>query len=292
MVFDGRKMRGLSSKHRYKCSLITLPLKTIPLPINILGYGYERQTSHEYSWEGMKRGSSPFAIWQYTLSGRGVVTLEGKEHDVLPGMAMMVEVPQNHLYRLPEDSDHWEFLWVNLVGPEVLPVWRVLTNRTGPAARLPNYSDAVSTAVTIIKMKDRETLLNPYENSSMAHRFLMQLVQELLPGTVKDGKPDFIQKVTNFCRRNIESPLTIDDLAAEAGYSKYHFNRVFKEYQGVTPMAFLTQVRMNHALRLLQSTRLNVKEIAGQCGYEDSSYFCKVFRKHYQVSPNRFRIQD
>jgi AraC-like DNA-binding protein len=292
MAVDGRKLLGLSSKHRHKCSLISLPLKTIPLPINILGYGYERQTSHDYFWDGMKRGSSPFAIWQYTLSGKGAVVLEGKEYDVLPGMAMMLEIPQKHQYRLPEETGHWEFLWVNLVGPEVLPIWRVLTNRTGPSAQLPKYSDAVNTAVMIIKMKDRDTLLNPYENSSIAHRILMQLVQELLPGSVKDGKPDFIQNVTTFCLKNIESSLTIDDLAAEAGYSKFHFNRVFKEYQGTTPMAFLTQLRMNHALRLLQSTRLNVKEISGKCGYEDPSYFCKVFRKHYKISPNRFRIQD
>lgn len=285
-------MRHISPTHRHKCNLITLPPTTAPLLINISGYGFEKQVSHDYFWDGMTRGRSPLAIFQYTLSGKGAVSLCGMEHNVHPGMAMLVEVPQVHQYYLPHDAEYWEFIWVNLVGYEAMRVWRQLTKKTGPVAVLPVQSEAVDEAITFIKSRKQHKMLNPHENSIMAYSFLMKLIKELLPGKSAEKKPDFIQKVIAYCLNNIHEPLTVEDLAEKSGYSRYHFNRIFKEHQGITPMAFMTQIRMNHALGLLQSTHLNIKEISTQCGFEDSSYFCKVFRKHYNVSPNRFRSQS
>ena len=46
---------------------------------------------------------------------------------------------------------------------------------------------------------------------------------------------------------------------------------------------------MRLAVRLLQTTNGSVKEVAENCGFEDASYFCKVFRNHYGVSPAGFR---
>jgi len=46
---------------------------------------------------------------------------------------------------------------------------------------------------------------------------------------------------------------------------------------------------MRMAMRLLQTTRDSVKEVACSCGFEDPAYFCKVFRRIYQVTPGVFR---
>lgn len=271
--------------------MIVLPTDVIPLQVGVLDYGYERRIDREYFWDGMKRGRSPFSIWQYTISGKGMVSHRGRDHAVLPGMAMMLEVPQDHQYYLPKDSDHWEFIWVNLKGAEAMRIWRELTKRTGPVAILPDGSNAAITAGRILHVEQKENMKDPYNNSAIGYLFLMQLVQELMP-TLEEGRtPKFIQEVAKYCLENIGESITVDDMARVAGYSKYHFNRVFKEFQGITPMAYLRQLRMNHAFGLLQTTRLNIKEIADQCGFEDASYFCKVFRSQYKISPGRFRNQ-
>lgn len=54
-------------------------------------------------------------------------------------------------------------------------------------------------------------------------------------------------------------------------------------------MEYLTQLRMDEARRLLTQTGRSIQEIAEQVGYDDPSYFCKVFKKSAGVTPNRFR---
>ncbi len=61
-------------------------------------------------------------------------------------------------------------------------------------------------------------------------------------------------------------PLTLDDIAAEARLSKYHFVRCFRALRGCTPMAWLTRQRTAHALRLLQDATLSLDEVAARSG--------------------------
>ena len=73
-----------------------------------------------YSWDGTRRGTSEMLIWQYTIAGRGKVSCGGKTHDVLPGEAMLLKVPEKHRYWFPEDSEGWEFIFLTLSGSEVM----------------------------------------------------------------------------------------------------------------------------------------------------------------------------
>jgi AraC-like DNA-binding protein len=57
----------------------------------------------------------------------------------------------------------------------------------------------------------------------------------------------------------------------------------------MAPMNFLNELRVKMAIRLLQAEKLSVKETAQRCGFEDVSYFCKVFRKYQKISPGGFR---
>ena len=285
-------MTATTRKRTEHFTLIVQPGSRIPLGAGVMGHGYEIARSRDYDWNGLERGPSPMAIWQYTLSGKGVVLLDGVERAVTEGMAMVVEIPQEHRYYLPEDSDHWEFIWLDLEGRELMRIWRELTRRTGPAVTLPRDSKAVDTAERIME-KDRERALrDPYLNSEYAYRFLMQLVGELLPDAGDREKPGFVARVIDFCLNRIDRPISVEEMAAVAGYSKYHFNRLFKRHQGETPIAFLNRLKIDHAMRLLQTTRLSVKEIAGRCGFDDPSYFCKVFRKYRQESPREIRKRD
>jgi AraC-like DNA-binding protein len=78
-------------------------------------------------------------------------------------------------------------------------------------------------------------------------------------------------------------------MAKCAGYSRYHFTRLFKQYMGNSPQYFMNELRIRMAVRFLQTEQLSIKEIAQRCGFDDVSYFCKIFRKFQKVSPNEFR---
>lgn len=94
--------------------------------------------------------------------------------------------------------------------------------------------------------------------------------------------------VRKYCLRHFNEPLTVDDLAAEAGLSRYHFSRKFKELTEISPAGYLTRLRMERAQALFSEGRA-VKEVTSLSGYSDPSYFCKVFRKHFGHSPGQHR---
>lgn len=85
------------------------------------------------------------------------------------------------------------------------------------------------------------------------------------------------------------APHTLPKLAAAAGMSRSAFALRFGATFGQPPMAFLRDLRLRHAARLLQATDLPVPAIAESVGYTSRSYFTRSFRSLYGVDPRRFR---
>jgi AraC family transcriptional regulator len=98
-----------------------------------------------------------------------------------------------------------------------------------------------------------------------------------------------IKRVKALMLSSMGQKLYLEDLAFEASLSVYHFNRVFKAHEGVTPMTYLTRLRINKSKTLLLSTRKNMTEIAYNVGFENSSYYSNVFKRYTNMSPTMYR---
>jgi AraC-like DNA-binding protein len=85
------------------------------------------------------------------------------------------------------------------------------------------------------------------------------------------------------------SPLDLDDAAAEAGVSPFHFLRLFSRVLGVTPHQYLVRCRLKHAARLLAEDGRDVTDIAYDVGFGDLSNFVRTFHRAAGVSPLKFR---
>ena len=88
---------------------------------------------------------------------------------------------------------------------------------------------------------------------------------------------------------NFAKPVQIHYLAKHLGMSVRSFNRRFKNALNQTPLAFLQKIRLGHARELLQQTDLAIGEVAAQCGYQNSAFFSRLFRKHYGTPPREYR---
>jgi len=77
--------------------------------------------------------------------------------------------------------------------------------------------------------------------------------------------------------------------AIQVGISYDHLRRVWRELSGSAPQAFLLRVRLEKAVELLRDPALSIKEIGWQCGFEDFSYFTRLFRQRYGLPPGKFR---
>ena len=83
--------------------------------------------------------------------------------------------------------------------------------------------------------------------------------------------------------------ITLDELAAKSHLSQRHFTRVFQECIGRSPIDHLMHIRCQKAAELLKKTERTITNIAFDCGFSDSNYFTRCFRKIMNMTPKQFR---
>ena len=97
------------------------------------------------------------------------------------------------------------------------------------------------------------------------------------------------KKVIEFIEGTLADSIHLDDLAATAGLSAYHFSRKFKMEFGVSPHAFIVERRIERAKALLRRKSLPLKALAADCGFADQSHFNRIFRKVVGLTPVEYR---
>lgn len=90
-------------------------------------------------------------------------------------------------------------------------------------------------------------------------------------------------------RTRLSEDISLDELAAEARLSPFHFARMFKQSMGVPPRIYLTRLRVERACELLEMTDLPVTEIAFEVGYSTNQVLARVFLKYRHMSPTDYR---
>lgn len=92
-----------------------------------------------------------------------------------------------------------------------------------------------------------------------------------------------------YLETHYQEPLTVEQLAAYSGLSSRHFNRLFQHTYHTSPGQYLLQYRIQKSENLLLYTNMPISEIAYQCGFNDSNYFSRQFRKIHNISPRQYR---
>ncbi|MGX1771078.1 helix-turn-helix transcriptional regulator [Nocardia brasiliensis] len=100
-----------------------------------------------------------------------------------------------------------------------------------------------------------------------------------------------LRRARDLADRRYADPLDLDELAAAAGVSKYHFLRAFAAVYGLTPAAYLTERRIERAQDLLRSTNLTVTEVCMLVGYSSLGSFSSKFRKLVGVTPSEYQAK-
>lgn len=98
-----------------------------------------------------------------------------------------------------------------------------------------------------------------------------------------------LRRAIEFMHDNYGRELALEEIAAAAYLSEYHFARLFKQITGATPHVYLANLRVESARRLLVETTLPVIEIAAMVGYQSQSHFTKIFKSVTGVTPRAYR---
>jgi AraC-like DNA-binding protein len=107
---------------------------------------------------------------------------------------------------------------------------------------------------------------------------------------LKDPTPSsLVERTRRYVHEHLADPISLDDLAACAGLSKYHYVRTFKKHTGQTPMHLLGRMRLEAARVLIQDSDLTLEAIAYQVGLSSASHLSHLFRRLCGYPPGVLR---
>ena len=110
-----------------------------------------------------------------------------------------------------------------------------------------------------------------------------------LPQIESNKNLDKIKDVIKYIEENYQHPISIEEIATVCNFSSSHFMKYFKKVMGTSFIDYLNEYRLSMASRLLLSSSDNILEVAAECGYENLSYFNRIFKKKYGVTPSAYR---
>lgn len=101
-----------------------------------------------------------------------------------------------------------------------------------------------------------------------------------------------IAKSISYIESHYTEDISIDILAEISHYSPRHFTRIFTATYNSTPLNYILTLRINHACSLLRESRIPISYIALQCGFSDSNYFSRIFKKKTGLTPKQYRASE
>jgi len=93
-------------------------------------------------------------------------------------------------------------------------------------------------------------------------------------------------RARQYLEQHFAEPMTLDHIAKKLGISAYYLSHVFSEESNFALFSYFTNLRMEKARALLMEGNRNVAEVAYAVGYDDSSYFSRVFHRHFGFLPH------
>ncbi len=136
-------------------------------------------------------------------------------------------------------------------------------------------------------------LREPDELSPLAIEGLaLELVTHVARGAtnpVRGGKPAWIRRITELLTARFNEPLTLAEIAREAGVHPVHLVTAFRLHVHYTPFDYLRRIRVSFAARQLVGTDKTLVEIALEAGFAHQSHFCRVFKAITGMTPLAYR---
>ncbi len=234
----------------------------------------------------VRRNCSDVFVVEMVISGNVHYVSDSKNFAIGPNEAFILHKKSMHEYRVV-GAEVAHKLYASIDGPilEQVLLYCGLKNafhiRIEQPLRVEQYFRG------LLELGAREQLLKSVESSQLAYL----IISELSRSMKNQRFPSPVRKALTYMGRNLNKPLKLQGLCDIANVSEASLHRLFNEYCNESPIEYFNRQKLRAAQELLKRTSLSVKEIATTLGFDNPSYFSRLFRKKYGLTARAFREQ-
>ncbi len=138
----------------------------------------------------------------------------------------------------------------------------------------------------IIKNFENSALYSKELAESELKKLIVKIIQHITENSNSVSK---LSPILDYIHENYNTEISNKTLAEIISYHPHHVNLLMKKYMGTTLHSYITQYRMNEALKMLSNTDKSIEAIATETGYKNPSHFHKIFKQTYGLSPSEYR---
>lgn len=223
------------------------------------------------------------------LDGCGTITFQDVSYPVQAGDCVWLNCVEPYSH---ESSGHspWSLMWVHFNGHQAKGFYQLYKEREGPVVYTPpTLSAYIELMKTLFGLQQQKEAFSDL----LSHRYLTDLIAQIFSDAFYPSSfapvPQKLLDVRKYIEQHHTEKLTLDTLSERFFISKYHLLREYQRLFGSTIINDLNAKRLSHAKSLLRFSDESVESIALACGFQNSSYFIKVFKRYENLTPLAYR---
>lgn len=232
--------------------------------------------------------------------GEGTLHYQGQKIPLASGDRILLDCSKGYAHESSE-LHPWTLSWIHYNGALAKDLYRNLYPDSHPS---PFRTESLQSDLSFHKELRRLCFGGRTEDEFRIHAMLMQIALRLGSGPLSEhpqseidsdeqgNMTSLVQKIMSirdYIFSNYSTPISLEELSKAHFISKFHMDREYKRRFGITIGAEITRRRITRAKELLRYSSSSLDAIAKECGYDNGSYFSKVFRREEGITPKEYR---
>lgn len=128
-----------------------------------------------------------------------------------------------------------------------------------------------------------------WEEAAVYLKQLLACIKEIRGITAEEGALGQSEKVKAYILSHISEDLSLPVIGESMGFNHVYLSRIFKQEEGISMRDYIEKCRIELAKQLLTNSQMKIYEIGQKCGYQNTTYFIKIFKNHCKVTPQEYR---
>ncbi len=149
-----------------------------------------------------------------------------------------------------------------------------------------NLNQIIDTDLDVI---NRISETESYNDLLSVAETLIELITKNMLTSIYSGRSQIVTKALQFINKNYKEKISLKDIETNLHVNSSYFSTLFKQEMGITFTDYLNSLKIEHACQLLSGTNLSIIDVSLSTGFDDQSYFTKVFKKAKGMTPKAYR---